>query len=188
MPPAKKKLTLKQRQFVENYADPNSNTFGQMTKSYLAAGYKDGPSVQNSAAKEKAKSHIAEAITKYRDNLAKKGEIRQEITAEYAREALMETYRAAKAAGDITNQVACSRMFLQTTGQLSDRLVIDVNDARQLEEHKQHQARQIASVMLEGHLLPDATPIDAEFEDEEQDDDQGDSPINTMDYLSDTET
>lgn len=174
-------LSLKQIRFVANYADKASKTYGNARASYIAAGYKDGPAVAQSASRLLTNDKICTELERYIQKADKIAVQKVEINAEYARQALLDTYEQAKLLKDTTNQVACCRLLLQTTGQLSDKMVIDVQGAIRLEERHQHAAKRIASIMVRERLLeagddgddtqdmvdvPDNTVIDADFEDD----------------------
>lgn len=146
-------LTPKQIRFVELYCDNSSKTFGNALKSYLAAGYKNGTSLSQNSSRLLANAKISKAVSMYRMKIDRIEVQKVEINAEYARQALLETYEQAKKLKDTTNQVACCRLLLQTTGQLSDKMVIDVQGAIQLEEKHQHAAKRIASIMVRERLL-----------------------------------
>lgn len=146
-------LTPKQLRFVELYCDHSSKTFGNALKSYLAAGYKNGTSLSQNSSRLLANDKISKAVSNYRQKIDRIEVKKVEINAEYARQALLETYEQAKKLKDTTNQVACCRLLLQTTGQLSDKMVIDVQGAIQLEERHQHAAKRIASIMVREKLL-----------------------------------
>jgi phage terminase small subunit len=175
-----KELTIKQRHFVQNYCDKSSETFGNATKSYIAAGYKNTNSAAQAACHLLNNSKVSKEIVKFSPKNTEITVKKQEITKEYARNKLIETLEAATKAKDLPSQVACVRMLMQTTGQLSDKLVIDVKGAIQLESHKQQEARRIASIILNQGYLPQSTTqdivcseghnnqdeIEAEFEDD----------------------
>ena len=146
-------LSLRQIQFVENYADKSSKTYGNARASYIAAGYKDGPAVAQSASRLLTNDKICTELERYIQKADKIAVQKVEINAEYARQALLDTYEQAKLLKDTTNQVACCRLLLQTTGQLSDKMVIDVQGAIRLEERHQHAAKRIASIMVRERLL-----------------------------------
>ena len=146
-------LTQKQRVFVDYFCNKTSETYGNPAASYIAAGYKDGRGVPQAVSRLLSTVKIKREIDKYQQKAIVKSQKKEEITADYARQALLETYEQAKKLKDTTNQVACCRLLLQTTGQLSDKMVIDVQGAIRLEEKHQHAAKRIASIMVRERLL-----------------------------------
>ncbi len=108
-----------------------------------------------------AHSNMCQAITQYqRKNIeiAAKQAVNEDITKAYTLTKLQETYKAAETDKDTTNRVACIRLMMQYHGLLNDKLVIDLQDSRQLEDGHREAARRIAA-----HLLSDGV-LDAEFE------------------------
>jgi len=59
-----KGLTLKQRRFIKYYTDPNSETFGNQSKSALKAGYKQWISGNENLKKPKVKDEIERILNK----------------------------------------------------------------------------------------------------------------------------
>jgi len=59
-----KGLTLKQRRFIKYYTDPNSETFGNQSKSALKAGYKQWISGNENLKKPKVKNEIEQILDK----------------------------------------------------------------------------------------------------------------------------
>ena len=181
------KLTTRQIRFAELYSDHASKTFGNAVKSYIAAGYKNGSSVSQNASRLLANDKISKAVSSYRQKQDRIEVAKVEISAEYARQALVDTYEEAQRSKDLTNRVACVRLLLQTTGQLSDKLVIDVQGARQLEEHKHREAKRIASYISNSGLLLDESEPDTQpaGDNTDQADDQAESrPIIDAEFLT----
>ena len=58
------RLTLKQRRFIKLYTDPNSPTFGNQSKSALAAGYKNEVAGKQNVHKENIKEEINRILEK----------------------------------------------------------------------------------------------------------------------------
>jgi len=134
--------------------------------SYLAAGYKARPSSALAAGVRLLHSDKFRSLL---NNFNTKNAKLLEITGSYADIQTRETYQRAVAAGDLTNQVACCRIFQQRTGQLSDKLVLSVEDARELDSNKAAQAARIARIIMSKQLLQPScnsnTPeIQASFE------------------------
>lgn len=158
----KSELTPKQTLAVELYVNPKSETFGNRTQSYIAAGYScRGRTAQQAACRLYANSKMCKAIKEYQDKnieISTKQAINEAITKAYTLNELQNTYNAAVLAGDITNRVACLRLEMQYLGLLNDKLVISLEDSRQLEEGHREAARRIAARLLQDGIL------DAEFE------------------------
>jgi len=157
-----RELTPKQALAVELYVNPKSETFGNKTQSYIAAGYScRGKTAMQAACRLFGHSNMCKAITQYQSKnieIAEKQAVNEDITKAYTLTKLQETYNAAVTNKDTTNRVACIRLMMQYHGLLSDKLVIDLRDSRQLEEGHREAARRIAA-----HLLSDGI-LDAEFE------------------------
>jgi len=148
-------ITLKQSRFVEFYANPSSETFNNATKSYIAAGYKAGSSVMQCACRLLSSAKIKQALSLYKPQTLAK---RVEINREYAFNKWQELYDRAYNDHDNTNCVALMRMVWQQQGLLDNKLVINLEDSRQLEEGHREAARRIAARLLQDGIL------DAEFE------------------------
>jgi len=156
----KSELTPKQTLAVELYVNPKSESFGNRTQSYIAAGYScRGRTAQQAACRLYANSKMCKAIKEYQDKnieISSKQAVNEAITKTYTLDQLQKTYDAAKKNGDTTNRVACIRLMMQYHGLLSDKLVIDLQDSRQLEEGHREAARRIAAQFLSDGIL-DAT-------------------------------
>lgn len=174
-----KELTIKQRRFIDNFCNPQSETYGQTVKSYIKAGYKDSPSANISASILLNNPKIEKELAKYEPKTAEIVVKKQEITKDYARNKTQETFERAVKSGDIPSQVACCRLFLQLTGQLENKLVVDVRHAIQMDERQRELCKHIADYSLRKGLKPSTDiqdvvcspdnnnqdTIDAEFED-----------------------
>jgi len=150
-----KRLTPKQALAVNYYCNSKSETFNNQTRSYIAAGYKNGAGVMQAACKMFSIDKVKKAIELYRpETLAK----RAEINREYAFNKWQELFDRAYADHDNTNCVALIRMVWQQQGLLDNKLVINLEDSRQLEEGHREAARRIGARLLSEGIL------DAEFE------------------------
>ena len=173
----KQEYNLLHKQFVKCYADPNSKTFGNATKSYVAAGYKEGPANAQCACKLVNKEYIKKMLNKY---IPDSGTIvlrKQEISKDYALTQLQETHERAILKKDIPSQIACVRLMMQYNNMLTERLVVTHADALELDMSMQRQCKQIASIIqMNGGSVPeqlpapadkadDANTVDAVFED-----------------------
>ena len=151
-------ITPKQLRFIKNYTEKSSPTFGNASKSYIAAGYKNGVGVQQSSSKLLSNPVISSAIAKHIAPTVEISVKRQEINKEYALSKLQETYEAAEKKGDITNQVACVRLMMQHNGMLIERVAVDIEDSRRIETSNQAQAKRIAAFMVSRGLLNPGDP------------------------------
>jgi hypothetical protein len=169
---------IKLRNFHQLFTTPDTEYYNNAAKSYIAAGYKDGKSAKYNASHLLHSQKFTQLLTKTTEKEAK----RREIKGEYADIELIEALEDCKpkidkdgkpAPGDMTNRVALIRIYQQRCGNLSERLVVDVQDARQLEAGLVAQAKQIAALILNGALpalpeqrllQPSSQPIDMAFE------------------------
>ncbi|MBE3142906.1 MAG: terminase small subunit [Planctomycetes bacterium] len=163
-------ITPKQKAFVLNYCSKTSTTFGNAYKSYTAAGYSNKPSAMTSACQLLSNPKIALEIAKYKPETTEITLKKQEITGQYADQQVILGIEGCKDSGgkivDMTNFVALCRLLQQRCGQLSDRMVIDVNDSRRLDLEHDAQNKRIAAFMVSHGLLaePDTHLIPASFE------------------------
>lgn len=161
-------LTPRQRKFIENFINPDSDTFGNSTESYLKSGYnvtlKDPRAARRTAAVSASRlltnDKVITEITKRRDELAKKAEkiatIKQ-ITGQYADEQLIWAIEECKKPPvDMTNLVACIRILQQRTGQLSDKMTVEIAAAPQLQAALVKELSEIARL----RCLPESEQTD----------------------------
>lgn len=176
-------ITPQQLLAVENFVNPKSETFGNRTQSYIAANYKSrGKIAQQAASRFFQRDYVIRAIQDFQGKnieIAEKQAVNEAITKAYTLEQLQNTYNAAVTNKDTTNRVACIRLMMQYHGLLSDKLVIDLRDSRQLEEGHREAARRIAA-----HLLQDGI-LEGEFEPipllSDNNSSDNDKPDNTVD-------
>ncbi len=171
-----RELTPKETLAIDFYANPKSPTFGNKTKSYIAAGYSNTSSVMQSACRMFNKDKIKHAIELYTPRTLVK---RAEINREYAFNKYQELYDRCYDDHDNTNCVALMRMVWQQQGLLDNKLVINLEDSRQLEDGHREAARRIAA-----HLLSDGV-LDAEFEPLSLPDNDSDNNSSRDDGLTD---
>jgi len=159
-------LSQKERDFVSYYCDPASKTYHQKIPSFTRAGYADTKSARYNVSRLITSDKIELAIVEYSAKTTEIRSKRQEINKEYALACVQETWESSKKADDRTNMVACARLMCQINGLLVDRLVVDVEDSRRLDESHRAQAKRIAAIILSGKLpTPDVqTLIPASFE------------------------
>lgn len=179
-----KQLTPKQALAVELYVNPKSETFGNKTQSYIAAGYScRGKTAMQAACRLFGHSKICEAITEYQSKnieIASKQAINEDITKAYTLQQLQNTYNAAVTNKDTTNRVACIRLMMQYHGLLSDKLIVTLEDSRQLEEGHREAARRIAAHLLQdGILEAEFEPIPLLSENESSDNDKPDNIVDS---------
>jgi phage terminase small subunit len=114
-------LTPKQQAFVNNYADPNSDTRGNATRSYIKAGYKDSRASMVSACQLLSNPKIKQAIDGYRAGIEHKSEVK----AEYIREQWLALLDDCKQDGhyiDRKNANAVLRTMAQSCGMLIEKV------------------------------------------------------------------
>jgi len=121
------------------------------------------------------RSNVKQAIELYQpEKLAK----RVEINREYAFNKWQELYDRAFADHDNTNCVALMRMVWQQQGLLDNKLVINLEDSRQLEEGHREAARRIGARLLsEGILDAEFEPVASKDADETTDNNSTDNII-----------
>jgi len=172
-----RKLTPKETLAIDFYANPKSPSFGNKTKSYIAAGYSNTASVMQSACRMFNKDKIKHAIELYTPRTLAK---RAEINREYAFNKWQELYDVCEQNGDRTNCVALMRMVWQQQGLLDNKLVINLEDSRQLEEGHRDAARRIGAHLLEvGILDAKFEPITNKDEDDQSDNSSSDNIIDS---------
>jgi len=124
------------------------------------------------------RSNVKQAIEHYQpETLAK----RAEINREYAFNKWQELYDSCWESGDRTNCVALLRMVWQQQGLLDNKLVINLEDSRQLEEGHREAARRIGAHLLSAGIL-DAVfePITNNDGDEVPNNDNSDNIIESI--------
>lgn len=153
---SKRQINPQQALAVDNFCNPKSPTFGNQTQSYIGANYKcRGKTAMQAACRFFKRSNIKQAIEQYQPKTLAK---RAEINREYAFNKWQELYDRCYKERDNTNCVALMRMVWQQQGLLDNKLVINLEDSRQLEEGHREAARRIAARLLSEDIL------DAEFE------------------------
>lgn len=146
--------TDKQIRCADNFCNPSSDTYGNRLKSYVKAGYKDSRAACVAVSRLFNNPKFLTLIEQYEPKSPQSIVKKAEITKEYSLSALQLTFDRAVAAKDITNQVACVRLMMQYNGLLAERIVVDLNDSRKLEQQYRDAARRIAAVVLECGGLP----------------------------------
>jgi len=143
-----KELTPKQRRFIKNYCDKASPTYGNATKSYIAAGYKDGVGAPQAACKLLSNYKVCKEIVKFSPESSEITVKKREISREYTRNRLIDLADRARAKGDLPTELGCVRLMCQITGMLDNKLVVDVKHAVQMDERQRELCRQIADYTL----------------------------------------
>jgi phage terminase small subunit len=159
-------LSQKEKDFVSYYCDPASKTYHQKIPSFTRAGYADTRSARYNVSRLITSDKIERAIAEYTAKNTEISSKRQEINREYSLACLQETWESSKNADDRTNMVACARLMCQINGLLVERMVVDVEDSRRLDESHRAQAKRIAAFMVNHGLLNSPAPnlIPASFE------------------------
>ena len=147
----------KLRKFHELFTTPGTEYHNNAVKSYVASGYKESVHAKYAASRLLHSDKFGKLLTTTIAKTQKIVDKRREISGEYADNATIETYERAVSSGDITNQVACCRILQQRCGQLSDRLVVDVEDSRRLDDSHRLQAKRIAALITSGRMLLPST-------------------------------
>jgi len=173
----KEQYNLLHKRFVEKYANPKSETFGNATKSYQAAGYKVGSANAQCASTLLNTKKIQRSLREYEPPSGELAIQRVEISKDYALGKLQETYDRSVIKADVPSQIACVRLMMQYNNMLTERLVVTHADALELDMSMQRQCKQIASIIqMNGGSVPeqlpapadkadDANTVDAVFED-----------------------
>lgn len=129
-------LTPKQQAFVDNYADPNSDTRGNATRSYIKAGYKDGVGAMQAACRLLSNGKIRQAIDQYRAKIEQKTEVK----AEYIREQWLKLLADCQENGkyiDRTTAQAVLRTMAQSLAMLTDKVQTEAIDTPTLTDSEQ---------------------------------------------------
>ena len=114
----KKKISPKQREFIEYYADPTSETFGNGSSSAIKAGYK-AHTARITASKLLTKANIQDAITEFRAEKKRKNE----ITIEWLDEQLIYQYELSDKAFDRTNAKGLLQLIGQRKGAFTEKTI-----------------------------------------------------------------
>jgi len=148
------KKTQKVLKCHELFTTPGQPCYNNIVKSYIAAGYKNSKNAKFNASRLLHSDKFRQLLKESE----KRGFYRAEIKGEYADNELVEAIADCKRTGDMTNRVALIRIYQQRCGQLSDKVVIDLDDSLKLERGYQRQAKQIASLIIQNRdKLPTAS-------------------------------
>ena len=110
-------LTVKQQAFVDNYSDKDSETFGNATKSYIKAGYKNGVGVMQAACRELSKDKIKQAIKAYRAQIEQKTEVKRE----YVLQCIQDQYTKADEANDRASALRACELLGKSIAMFTDK-------------------------------------------------------------------
>jgi phage terminase small subunit len=117
------KLTPKQQLFVDSYANPASDIFGNATQAWINAGYSTNGATQNSCL-ALLKPHIKKAIEKYKEEITSNNI----ITSARLDKELFEVLKDCKAEKDRPNQLRALDLIGKRIGAYSDKIITEQVD------------------------------------------------------------
>jgi len=121
-------LTEKQKLACKYYMDKTSDTYGNKTKSYLKAGYKETHNSNSAACMMFSKPKVIEHLGELREQeqvIEGKKSIRDILNADYTLEKAKSHLERCIANGDNTNTTAMLKLLAQVNGLLIDRKEIE---------------------------------------------------------------
>ena len=113
-------LTAKQLEFIENYANKDSDTFGNAIRSYLKAGYKGTPEsncTRQAASRLVTNKRMNEAITQYRGKIGQKTEVKRE----YVLQCIQDQYTKADDANDRASALRACELLGKSIAMFTDK-------------------------------------------------------------------
>ena len=140
-------LTPKQQAFIEAYCNIQSPTCSNATKSYIAAGYKNGAGVMQAACRLLSCAKIKQAIEQYQAQSKAKNEVK----AEYIREQWLKLLSDCQdpESGkyiDRTTAQAVLRTMAQSLAMLTDKVQTEAIDTPILTDGEQAAIAEAAKV------------------------------------------
>ncbi len=136
---AKTILSPKEDLFCSAYASPESETYGNGTKSATVAGYPEA-TAGNMACKLKKKPQIIERLEQlYKENAADVGKVMSDLEHQRI---------LAIAKGDIASANRASELQGKRYGMFTDRQIIEQPEQRELDERESAEAEEIAKLRL----------------------------------------
>ena len=157
--------------FFKNLTDDNSETQGDIVKSYHKAGYTENKTSKYRAYAIYRSKKFQNVLTEYRIARMKKAENRKETAIERVLRRNEEIFSAAetRTPQDLSTMKACNEFDAKINGLLADRHIIETDNPLQLSADVQAQALEEAHRMLLNpgqETIPaddDREIIDAEF-------------------------
>lgn len=120
----RKELTERQKQFAKNFADKNSATFGNATKSYISAGYKQGTATASIACQLLHSPNITKYLSVIKQELQEKEQektIQEQLSESYTLQHIKDHLERCISAKDNTNTTAVLKILAQYKGLLIDK-------------------------------------------------------------------
>ena len=155
-----KTITPKHHKAIELYCNPESESFGNMLKSYLGAGYKENKGSNRAACRMFSDVQIStlvrEKTREYEDII----KIKCDFDESFIRSEWIKLLDDCKANNDRTNLNSCLRTMSQHKAMLTDKYQDDTSDAEKLplelqkwyDEHKKELQDQAAEIMDKPNL------------------------------------
>ena len=139
-----KKLTAKQKAFVECYCNPTSETFNNQRQSAAKAGYSKNTGItacQNILAKHSVK----QAMVEYKADISSK----QAITVEYIQSEHERLAALAESKGDLVTATRNKEDLGRTIGVYTENINTgDLERLKQLSEQQALEAKRLATIRL----------------------------------------
>jgi len=120
-----RELSIKQERFIESYCNPDSDTIGKVTKSYLKAGYSNVSSVDQCASRLFNSAKIKQGIELYKADKSQKQAVIDTMNREYTLNQIKDHLEHCIATGDNTNRSSMITLLAKINGMLIDRKEIE---------------------------------------------------------------
>ena len=138
-------MTIRQQGFIDYYTNrDNLDTYGNATKSYIAAGYADNPGARVNACKLLTLPYIKSAIASKIEEKQAKGEIKQVITLDRLDSELFDLLNKCKNENDRTNAVATLRLIGQRVSAYTDKQQVTQIDKPDMTQHDEQELAKLA--------------------------------------------
>lgn len=139
----KRLLTAKQRCAMENYLNPASDTFNNLTQSMIEANYT--PKYADHRGWEMVgKDHIKAFMVDYKAELHKN----QAITIELQQQKHQRLALLAEAKGDLATATRNQELIGKTIGAYADRVITEPDKLKALTDKENEENRRLAAIRL----------------------------------------
>lgn len=136
-------LTAKQQCALENYLNPQSDTFNNCLQSLVKAGYTH-TYAHKRGWQMLAQEHIIAAMAEYKRKIYDK----QSITAEYIQSEHLRLAKLAEEKGDIANATRNLENLGKTIAAYTDNVNQHIQEQESIEQAEQAEAKRIAAIRL----------------------------------------
>jgi hypothetical protein len=142
--PRLKQLSPRHKRFCELYTDPQSECFGNVSKSYIAAGFTDNKAGIKNACKLLQMQCVKDEL----ERIVREREKKELVDRDWVDQKLRLVYEKAMEKGDYASAIRCLELLGKARSMFSENINTNVQQLKEIDDTAKEEALRLANIRL----------------------------------------